>query len=96
MEKALSHGRYLLDEWPHDRPYRTARYMLEHRDFPTPIIVLDNRDAHIDEKSAQSRREVVPAEYVLVEGHRRFNMALHLIETDRFDSEVDIWLMKRR
>jgi hypothetical protein len=63
--------------------------MLEHGDFPAPIIVLDNRDGHLSEP------EDVPAAHILIEGHKRFNRALYLHSTKRLNPTVSIWLMEQ-
>jgi hypothetical protein len=43
--------------------------MVEHGDFPAPIIVLDNRDGHINRNTVQYACQELPAAYVLMEGH---------------------------
>jgi hypothetical protein len=73
-------------------PYRTVAYMLEHKDFPAPIIVLDNRNGHVKPEFAY---QVVPAAHVLMEGHRRFNIGLYLQTTGRLNPNVDVWLMTK-
>jgi hypothetical protein len=82
------HGRYLIEDVLKEYRYKTALYMLEHGDFPAPIIVLDNRDGHL------LQRDLPPA-YILIEGHRRFNMSLYLHSIGRLRPSVDVWLMKR-
>ena len=94
-DACLSKGREIVDEWPFNEPYPTADYMLSHRDFPTPIIVLDNRDAHINRETVEFERNLIPEALVLIEGHRRFNIALYLQATGRLNPEVDVWLMEK-
>ena len=90
----LAHGKHLMQK-PAGWRYRTAVYMDEHSDFPTPIIVLDNRDAHLQEAgSNKPTSEDLPAAYVLIEGHRRFNMALYLHSIGRFNPTPMVWLMR--
>ena len=94
-EACLAQGRYLVEEWPHKEPYRIAEYMLSHRDFPTPIIVLGNRDAHINRETVEFEWNLIPEALVLIEGHRRFNIALYLQVTGRLKPEIDVWLMEK-
>ncbi|MEZ0001616.1 hypothetical protein [Sinorhizobium fredii] len=63
--------------------------MMEHGDFPTPIIVLDHRDGHLPTTRG------VPSAYLLIEGHRRFNMALYLQKKGRLAPTVTVWLMTK-
>lgn len=64
--------------------------MLERGEFPQPIVVLDNRDGQ-----NVSDWQNLPAAYVLIEGHTRFNIALHLQRTGRLLATVKVWLMER-
>ncbi len=95
-EKCKAQGKYLIDGRPEAARYPTARYMVENVDFPTPIIVLDNRDGHLVQgvlpTSAWSR---LPPAFILIEGHRRFNMALYLVAVGRFVPTVNVWMMLR-
>jgi hypothetical protein len=92
-KSCVSHGRGLVEDWEFKEPYRTADYMLEHGNFPAPIIVLDNRDGHVSENTVEFPYQALPVALVLMEGHRRFNIALYLHTTDRLKSAVDLWLM---
>ncbi|WP_038966976.1 hypothetical protein [Bradyrhizobium diazoefficiens] len=74
--------------------YPTATYMLEEGEFPTPIVVLDNLDAHMSEDRV-GRRDGLPVSLVLIEGHRRFNIALYLLTQDKLKPNVDVWLMTK-
>jgi hypothetical protein len=74
--------------------YPTARYMLDHGNFPAPIIVLDNRDGHHNTEYPQ--HYTVPDGYVLMEGHARFNIATYLQKIGRLNKTVDVWMMKKR
>lgn len=71
-------------------PLRTVAYMIEHGEFPVPIILLDNRDGHLSELDPLS---IVPSGFVLIEGHRRFNIALYLHEIGRLRAFVQVWMM---
>jgi hypothetical protein len=66
--------------------------MLEHRKFPVPIIVLDNRDGHHNKEYPEEDR--LPRAYVLMEGHTRFNTGVYLQSVGKLD-EADVWLMTR-
>jgi hypothetical protein len=68
------------------------RYMLEHRRFPEPIIVLDNRDGHHNKD--YPAEDELPRTYVLVEGHTRFNTGIFLQSTGQLDV-AEVWLMKK-
>lgn len=88
IEECVKHGEGLvnkLDFW-------LKNYMVEHHDYPEPIIVLDNRDNHLD---VDAPNHNFPASYLLIEGHLRFNISLYLQRTDRFTQNTKIWLMKR-
>jgi hypothetical protein len=85
-------GRQLIDEATPGWVYKTAVYMLEHGNFPAPIIILDNRDNHL-KKYQEAKRDRIPAEYILIEGHRRFNLALYLQRTNRLRPNISVWLM---
>ncbi|WFU44108.1 hypothetical protein QA640_17645 [Bradyrhizobium sp. CB82] len=89
-------GKELVEDWPFNEPYRTVAYMLEHRDFPAPLIILDNRDGHVNAETARFASDALPKGYVLIEGHRRFNIGLYLQSTGRMKPEFEVWLMERR
>lgn len=94
-EGCLANGDYLINHCA-QRGYRTAKYMAEHRNFPVPIIVLDNRDGHLRAgHDGVPHHEDMPASFVLIEGHCRFNMALYLHSEGRFTATPNVWLMKR-
>lgn len=95
-EGCLRHGKHLVEKdlVPGTR-YKTAVYMREHGDFPTPIIVLDNRDGFVKPKPGQHKSLAIPPALVLTEGHRRFNIALYLQSKGLLRPEVGIWLMTR-
>ena len=83
-------GAYLSDpgNWLGTGPHWLADNMREHLRFPVPIIVLDNRDSHIPADKS------LPSALVLIEGHRRFAIALHLLATNKFAAEIELWLMR--
>lgn len=95
QKETISHGHRLVDDWEFKEPYRTSAYMLEHGDFPAPIIVLDNRNGHINPNTVEFPYQTLPVAYVLMEGHRRFNIALYLHTTQRLKPEAQLWLMTK-
>lgn len=75
--------------------YRTRQYMLEHGVPPARLVILDNSDAHlVAGRGKVPAYEDVPATYVLIEGHRRFNMSLALHARGDLKC-LPIWLMRR-
>lgn len=84
------HGAHLSTLASKQFGYKTAQYMLAYGEFPTPIIVLDNRNGHLDSDVFGD----VPNSLILIEGHRRFNLALHLRKIGRLKSDVAIWMMR--
>jgi hypothetical protein len=89
-KECADHGHYLLK-----LNYPTAAYMKEHGCPPVPVIVLDTRDGvfKFGDGLVSQRERALPAAYVLVEGHRRFNLALALQEQNRL-TKFPIWLMR--
>jgi hypothetical protein len=90
--ECVEHGHDLVEEWHMPEPYRTVAYMLEHHDFPAPLIILDNRDGHV---VPEFEYQAIPSAYVLMEGHRRFNIALYLQTAGRLNPHVNVWLMTK-
>lgn len=90
-EGCLKHGGYLMTL----EKYLTQIFMLEHGDFPQPIVILDNRDGHLEQgRGGVPPNEDIPREYVLIEGHRRFNISLYLNHTGQIKPSVKVWLME--
>ena len=77
----IAHGEYLIETLAHSG-YKTSRYML------------DNRDNHFSQNPNNIRDKDAPAEFLLIEGHRRFNMALYLLTTTRFKPTTTVWMMR--
>ncbi len=90
-EGALQKGEELVNSMPGWTPY-VARYMLEHFRFPTPIIVLDNRDGHHNADYPEEGQLLVS--YILVEGHTRFNVGVYLESIGKFE-HAQVWLLTR-
>lgn len=89
----FEHGKHLL----RTLKYQTALDMQEAKNFPSPIVVLNNHDGHleIEAKKAKQLCHDYPSSLILIEGHRRFNIALYLQRINGLNAEVDIWLMER-
>ena len=92
----IVHGEHLITGSSQGWQYPTALYMAQHGDFPAPIIVLDNRNGHLQAgRPPTPGYSGLPAAYILVEGHRRFNMALYLHSVGRFCAAPRVWLMSQ-
>lgn len=89
----IKKGRQLVTDTSHGPLYWTAAYMLENRDFPVPIIVLDNRDDH--HSLDYPDQYPIPSKLILIEGHTRFNIGTFLQTVGGLNETVDIWLMSR-
>ncbi|WP_156886816.1 hypothetical protein [Pleomorphomonas oryzae] len=75
-------------------PYKTPAYMFEHGDFPAPIIVLNNLDGHLQPGiDPVPTYHPIPKGYLLIEGHRRFDIALYLASIGKMRPEFKVWLM---
>lgn len=83
-KECREHGEHLTEVLK----YKTALYMSQHKDFPVPPIILDNRDGHLSEAHPE-----LPLDYLLIEGHRRFDVALYLASKGRFAQSTKLWLM---
>jgi hypothetical protein len=70
---------------------KTAQFMLEHGHPPVALIVLDNRDGHLIDPNFDS---IYPKEFLLIEGHTRFNISIALHFRKRLLS-LPVWLMYR-
>lgn len=91
---SLQRGRQLIevcaDSW-------LVRYMLERHNIPRPLIVLDNRLGSVArEKHLPTHHKNVPAGFVLIEGHTRFELAASLHSCGKLARELKVWLMERR
>lgn len=88
--ECIQHGRHLLtlDQYP------TTCFMAEHCLPPARLIMLDNRDDHLQREYQEARWPLIPPGYILIEGHRRFNLCLALHEQRRL-KRAPFWLMSR-
>lgn len=94
--KALDHGRFLCGEHPkrpwHFEPIWLSVYMKEHGKFPSPIIVLDNRDGILSKtKSIPEREQNLPHGLILIEGHQRHQIGMYLQSVDRLKDSVQMY-----
>lgn len=89
---ALQKGEELVTSSPHMRSY-VSEYMLEHRRFPAPIVILDNRDGHHNRDYPD--QIALPDSLILMEGHLRFNVGLYLDSIGKLD-RADVWLMIKK
>lgn len=91
--ESIAHGRFLAIDHHQRWGYPLASYMLEHATFPVPPVILDNQDDHLSLNPAAHMP--LPAAILLVEGHRRFNIANYLAHEGRLRQSVPVWLMER-
>jgi hypothetical protein len=70
-----------------------AVYIMENKRYPQPIVILDNRDGHLQVEYEFASR--VPPGYILIEGHFRLNIGLYLLSKDAFGPNFDAWLMTK-
>ncbi|WP_262266980.1 MULTISPECIES: hypothetical protein [Microvirga] len=92
-EKSENKGRVIIRNLG-EYEFRTARYLVDHLSFPRPIIVLDNRDGHLRKGIPPvPESENLPASYLLIEGHRRFQMGLYLQSMGKLNPTVELWIM---
>lgn len=68
---------------------KSARFTLEHGHPPIPIIVLDNQDGHL---ANPHLTHFYPKGFILIEGHRRFNICSALNSRNKLIS-LPVWLM---
>jgi len=85
----IKQGRFLVEDHRVHFGYKLANYMLEKGDYPVPVVILDNRDSHLVQWVKY------PAGLILIEGHRRFNIACYLASIGKFAATSDYWLMTK-
>lgn len=88
-EDVIDQGRYLAERHRIVYGNDLAEYMIENGTWPVPPVILDNRDGHVH------KRYELPTTYVLVEGHRRFQIGSYLASTGRMVPQVNFWMMTR-
>ncbi|WP_234052599.1 MULTISPECIES: hypothetical protein [unclassified Xanthobacter] len=89
----IAQGRYLVEEHHPMWGLWLTEYMLKYKTFPTPPIVVDNFDLHVRDNMPDG---FYPAAFLLVEGHKRFEIASYLAESGRMELILPIWVMRRR
>ncbi|MFG1359962.1 hypothetical protein [Xanthobacter pseudotagetidis] len=91
-EPAISHGRFLIREHHRSWPTYLSEYLIANGDFPSPPIIVDNRDLQMVDDIAPG---FYPAAHLLVEGHRRYAMASYLASIGEMRPTLKFWLMTR-
>jgi hypothetical protein len=87
-QETLKRGRHL---WGEER--ELVVWMRTHSNFPTPIIIMDNRQNAMDCELGRPAGRYYPPDYIVVEGHTRHELALWMLEIGEFAPEVAIWMM---
>lgn len=101
-EKLREKGMYLCGEHPEWkwRPRELiwlVKFMNKNRVFPSPIIVLDNRDGHLaimPDTIVHSSR--IPKGMVLIEGHLRHEIGTYLQSIGRLADKVMVCMLRRK
>ncbi|WP_371395432.1 hypothetical protein [Fretibacter rubidus] len=91
-------GRFLCGDQsaPPTRPWRNdaawlVSFMKRSGSFPSPIIVLDNRDAHLAREDWTPQPvKAYPKALLLAEGHTRHVIGLHLLSTAKLKDRLPI------
>lgn len=78
-----------------DPPLRSAEYIKENGQPPASLIIMDNRDGHVNHEYSASETALIPNTYFLVEGHKRFCVCMALQGTGKL-KQVPVWMMIRR
>lgn len=86
-------GRDLCHKHEFGHVHALATYIMENKKYPQPIVMLDNRDGHLQAEYEYASR--IPAGYILIEGHLRLNIGLYLQSRDLFGPTFNAWLMTR-
>lgn len=92
----LQQGDYLANE--HRRTWGgtwLTNFMLEHGDFPSPPIVLDNRNEHLVDH-VYGDPDYYPQALLVVEGHTRFELGRYLYSLGKMKPDLEFYLMTRK
>lgn len=98
--KAQGQGKFICGDhpnrqWPHE-PLWLVTFMRHEKQFPTPIIVLDNSDGHLKSQSSAPKYDRnLPEALILVEGHNRLNIALHLSSQNELKDKLEIFRLEK-
>ena len=87
--RAIDYGRSYCNE-PHKK--YVVKYMIDNGTFPSPIIVLDNRENHLLNNPDANN---IPQALILVEGHSRHEIGLYLNTINKMNNYVDIYLLTK-
>ena len=101
-DKIKEKGQYLCDEnpnwkWRPIEPIWLVKFMNENGAFPSPIVVLDNKDNHLAVDS-----EITPEAYgipkglVLIEGHTRHEIGTYLESVGRLAEFVEVCMLRKK
>lgn len=71
-------------------PLWVAAYMEREKRWPEPPIVIDNRDGLID---FELMAFDIPQGFVVVEGHKRVELAMALIRRGELANDLRIWVL---
>ena len=89
VQEAKKTGAYRLTQ-----NFWVRNYMVETLKFPRPIIVLDNLDNHIEE-IIDRPHWLKGHQKILVEGHRRHEVAVGMFLKGMLSEPLEMWLMKK-
>ena len=94
-QRALDGGRYLCGDnpahpWPLE-PIWLVKFMKEQGDFPSPIVILDNRNNHLVAlPETPERYKDLPPGLILLEGHKRHEIGVYLQAIGQLRDEVQV------
>jgi hypothetical protein len=89
---AIEHGESISDARMQQFLPFVSKFMLANHTFPSPPIILDNRNGHLIDDIDPS---YYPKCYLLVEGHLRFSVASYLYSIQKIEPKLPFWLMTR-
>lgn len=92
----LAQGDYLANE--HRATWGglwLTNFMLENGEFPSPPIVLDNRDGHLVDHQYEDPDYYARA-LLVVEGHKRFELGRYLHSLGKMKPDLEFYLMTRK
>lgn len=93
--ETTEHGKYLCGDHP-DRKWRIeplwlVDYIKENGIFPSPIVILDNRDNHLSSiADLPNFVEDHPQALILAEGHKRHEIGLYLHSIGKMKPSISI------
>lgn len=69
-----------------------VEHMLSTGEFPVPPILLDNRDGHLIDHQYK-KDDYFAKTYLLIEGHRRYELAFYLATLGKLGPSLEFWIM---